>query len=77
MPAEPNIWGMARLLHIVAGAAVVSWGFWGANPGWTQWTWLALGGVLLVLGLIGYSPIHMRLPNKSEKPIEKAPEKVS
>ncbi|HEV2197059.1 MAG TPA: hypothetical protein VGR55_15855 [Candidatus Acidoferrum sp.] len=34
------------------------WGLWGADPGWTQWLWLALGGAILVFGLIGYSPIH-------------------
>ena len=45
MAAEPNIAGMARLLYIVAGAAVASWGLWGADQGWTQWTWLVLGGV--------------------------------
>lgn len=67
MPAEQNIRGMARLLYIVVGAAVASWGLWGADPGWTQWTWLALGGVVLVLGLIGFSPIHAWLLNKTQK----------
>ena len=50
MAAEPNVAGMARLLYIVAGAALASWGLWGADQGWTQWAWLALGGALLVLG---------------------------
>jgi hypothetical protein len=67
MAAEPNIMGMARLLYLVAGAAVASWGLWGADPGWTQWTWLALGGGLLVLGLIGYSPLHAWFASKHEK----------
>jgi Inner membrane protein YgaP-like, transmembrane domain len=58
MAAEPNITGMARLLYIVAGVGVASWGLWGAAPGWTQVTWLVLGGVVLVLGLIGFSPLH-------------------
>jgi len=64
MAAEPNVTGMARLLHLVAGAAVASWGLWGADQGWTQWAWLALGGVLLVLGAIGYSPLHALLAKK-------------
>ncbi len=51
MPAESNIAGMARLLYLLAGAAVVSWGLWGADQGWTQWSWLVLGGVLLVLAI--------------------------
>ena len=64
MAAEPNVTGMARLLYLVAGAAVASWGLWGADQGWTQWAWLALGGVLLVLGAIGYSPLHALLAKK-------------
>jgi hypothetical protein len=67
MAAEPNVVGVARLLYVVAGAALVSWGLWGADQGWTQWTWLALGGALLVLGVIGYSPLHALLARKHEK----------
>ena len=67
MAAEPNVSGMARLLYVVAGAAMASWGLWGADPGWTQWSWLALGGALLVLGAIGYSPLHSWFANKREK----------
>jgi len=67
MAAEPNVTGMARLFYVVAGAAVVSWGLWGADSGWTQWSWLVLGGVLLVLGLIGYSPLHALLAKKQSK----------
>jgi hypothetical protein len=67
MPAEPNVTGMARLLYVVAGAAVAAWGIWGASAGWTQWTWLTLGGIVMVLGLIGYSPIHSVLLNKTPK----------
>jgi hypothetical protein len=46
---------------------VASWGLWGADPGWTQWAWLALGGTLLVLGLIGYSPLHAWFAKKHQK----------
>jgi len=67
MPAEPNVTGMARLLHLVAGAAVASWGLWGAEQGWTQWAWLLLGGALLVLGLIGYSPMHALFVSRHPK----------
>jgi hypothetical protein len=67
MAAEPNVVGVARLLYVVAGAALVSWGLWGADQGWSQWTWLALGGALLVLGVIGYSPLHALLARKHEK----------
>ena len=67
MAAEPNIAGMARLLYTLLGAALASWGLWGADQGWTQWTWLALGGVILALGLIGYSPLHAWLQKKAPK----------
>ena len=69
MAAEPNVTGVARLLYIAAGAAVASWGLWGADQGWTQWSWLVLGGALLVLGLIGYSPLHALLAKKNQKAI--------
>ena len=67
MAAEPNISGIVRLLYVIAGAGVASWGLWGADPGWTQWIWLVLGGCVLVLGLIGFSPIHAILANKESK----------
>ena len=67
MAAEPNVAGVARLLYLVVGAAVASWGLWGADQGWTQWTWLVLAGALLVCGLIGYSPLHAFLPKRNEK----------
>jgi len=67
MAAEPNVAGMARLLYVVAGAGMASWGLWGADQGWTQWTWLALGGALLVFGMIGYSPLHVLLAKTNQK----------
>jgi hypothetical protein len=69
MAAEPNVAGMARILYLVAGAATAGWGLWGADQGWTQWTWLALGGVMMVLGVIGYSPLHALLAKKGSKAI--------
>jgi hypothetical protein len=67
MSAEPNAAGIARLLYIAAGAAIASWGLWGADPGWMQWTWLAIGGLLLVFGFIGYSPVHAFIPKKTRE----------
>jgi hypothetical protein len=67
MAAESNVAGIARLIYVVAGAVFASWGLWGADAGWTQWSWLALGGLLSVLGLIGYSPVHALLANKTPK----------
>jgi hypothetical protein len=69
MAAQPNVAGVARLLYLVGGAAVASWGLWGADQGWTQRTWLGLGGALLVLGLIGYSPLHAWFAKKNQKAI--------
>jgi hypothetical protein len=67
MAAEPNVSGMVRLSYMVAGAAMASWGLWGADQGWTRWTWLAVGGALLVLGIIGYSPLHALIIKKQQK----------
>ena len=67
MAAEPNVVGVARLLYLVAGAALASWGLWGADQGWTQWAWLIAGGILVILGLIGYSPLHSWFAKKNQK----------
>jgi hypothetical protein len=64
MAAEPNIAGMARLLYIVTGVGLASWGLWGADAGWAQWMWLVVGGSVLTLGLIGFSPLHAMLAKK-------------
>jgi hypothetical protein len=67
MAAEPNVAGIARLLYVVAGAGLASWGLWGAGPGWTRWAWLLFGGVTLVLGIIGFSPLHAWLRTNDQK----------
>ena len=67
MAAQPNVAGMARLLYVVAGAGLASWGLWGANQGWTRWAWLLFGGIVLVLGMIGYSPLHAWIQTKDRK----------
>lgn len=67
MAAQPNVAGMARLLYVVAGAGLAGWGLWGADQGWTQWAWMSLGGVVLVLGVIGYSPLHALFGAKDQK----------
>jgi hypothetical protein len=67
MAAQPNIAGMVRLLYVVGGAGLASWGLWGADQGWTQWVWLLFGGVVLVFGMIGYSPLHVWLRTKDQK----------
>jgi hypothetical protein len=67
MPAESNVSGAPRALYLIGGIAFSIWGLWGADQGWTQWTRLAVGGLLLVLGLIGYSPVHSILAKKNQK----------
>ncbi|HWF12260.1 MAG TPA: YgaP-like transmembrane domain [Candidatus Acidoferrales bacterium] len=67
MLAETNVSGTARALYLVIGAAFAIWGLWGADQGWTQWIWLTLGGLLLVLGIIGYSPVHSILAKNHQK----------
>jgi hypothetical protein len=67
MAAQPNVSGIARLLYVATGAALVAWGLWGADQGWTQWVWLLLGGTVLVFGMIGYSPLHALFGTKDQK----------
>jgi hypothetical protein len=67
MAAHPNVAGVARLAYVIAGVGAASWGLWGADQGWTQWAWLELGGVALVLGIIGYSPLHAWIGTKDQK----------
>jgi hypothetical protein len=67
MAAQPNVAGMARLLYVLAGAGLAGWGLWGTDQGWTRWALLLLGGAALVLGMIGYSPLHAWLQTKDRK----------
>lgn len=67
MATESNIAGVARLLYLVVGSGVASWGLWGADQGWTQWAWLAFAGAILVCGIIGYSPVNAFLPHRNQK----------
>jgi Protein of unknown function (DUF2892) len=67
MPAEANVSGAPRALYLVAGVAFSIWGLWGADQGWTQWAWMGVGGLLIVLGIIGYSPVHSILMKKDQK----------
>lgn len=67
MAAQPNVGGIARLLYVAAGAGLAGWGLWGADQGWTRVAWLLLGGTVLVLGLIGYSPLHAWVHTKDQK----------
>ena len=67
MSAQPNAGGLARSFYVLAGASLAGWGLWGADRGWTQWVWLALGGMLAVLGIIGYSPLHAWFGAKNSK----------
>jgi Protein of unknown function (DUF2892) len=67
MAAQPNVAGIARLLYIAAGMGMASWGLWGADQGWTRSAWLLLGGIVLVLGMIGYSPLHAWLQPRDGK----------
>jgi hypothetical protein len=67
MAAQTNIAGMARLLYVAGGAGAAIWGLWGADGGWPRGAWLILGGAALVLGIIGYSPLHALFEVKNQK----------
>jgi len=73
MAAQPNATAVARLLYFVSGVAAVGWALWGSAHSWIQWLWLALGGVAVVLGLIGFSPLHALFGSGREITREKTP----
>jgi hypothetical protein len=66
MAAEPNIGAMPRLLDLLAGVGAARWGLWEADSGGPRWAWLALGGTLLIYGLIGSSPLNFLRPKKQK-----------
>lgn len=66
MAAEPNIGVMPRLLDLLAGVGAARWGLWEADSGGPRWAWLALGGALLVFGLIGSPRLNVLLPKKQK-----------
>jgi hypothetical protein len=67
MAAEPNVVGVARLLYLMGGADVASWGLWGTGQGWAQRSWLGLGGAQLFLRVIGNPPLNAWLAKKHQK----------
>jgi hypothetical protein len=67
MAAQLNVAGIVPPLYLPAGAAAARWGLWRAGQGWTQLSWLALGGALLVLGVNSYSALRAPLTNKHQK----------
>jgi len=54
MAALPNLGGKARAGYVFAGVVLASWGFFGAEAGWTRILSAVAGGVLIVEGLIGF-----------------------
>ena len=50
----PNLGGMARVGYVLAGVALAGWGLFGANAVWVKILSLALGGALIVEGLVGF-----------------------
>jgi hypothetical protein len=56
MPLLPNLNGKLRGASFIAGAACVIWGLYWADASWARITWLAAGGALCVMGIIGFCP---------------------
>ena len=54
MAAQPNLPNVASFGYAVAGAGLIAWGFFGVDHGWAMYALGALGGVLLIEGIIGY-----------------------
>ncbi len=54
MAALPNLGGKARAGYVLTGVVLASWGFFGAEAGWTRILSAVAGGALIVEGLIGF-----------------------
>ena len=54
MALQPNLHGMLRFGYVVAGLAMMGWGFFGASSGFGHYFWPILGAFVLVEGLIGF-----------------------
>jgi sulfite exporter TauE/SafE len=53
---KSNVGGIDRILRIVAGAALLVWGFVLSSP---PVMWTAIGAVPLLTGLIGWCPVYL------------------
>lgn len=61
MAAGTNLSGGLRFFYIVVGAALMAWGFYGTNGGWTRYTLSIFGALILLFGLIAFCPIRKML----------------
>ncbi len=57
MALLPNLNGKLRAAYLIVGIAFACWGLYGADASWARITWLAVGGLLVVFGVIGYCPL--------------------
>jgi hypothetical protein len=57
MALMPNLNGKLRLVYFILGLISGGWGLSGADANWTRITWLALGAVLILFGVIGFCPL--------------------
>ncbi len=67
MPAESNVSGMARVFYIAAGLHCPAGAYGARTRAGRNGRGCSLGGVLLTLGLIGYSPVHALIVQKQQK----------
>ncbi len=50
----PNLGGGARIVYVLAGVGLATWGLFGAESGWGRMASAIGGGALIVEGLIGF-----------------------
>jgi hypothetical protein len=57
MASQPNLNGGARFGYVVAGLAMMGWGFFYADPGFAHYAWPIVGAAVLIAGIIGFCPL--------------------
>jgi hypothetical protein len=57
MAVQPNLNGMPRFGYVVAGLAMMAWGFFYADQGFPHYAWPIVGASVLIAGIIGFCPV--------------------
>jgi hypothetical protein len=70
MAIQPNLNGVLRFVYVVAGLAMMAWGFFYSDQGFGHYAWPILGASVLLAGIIGYCPLMAMLGLGVKKRLE-------
>ena len=67
MALQPNLHGIPRFGYVVAGLAMMLWGFFFADPGVGHYFWPIAGAVVLIEGIVGFCVLRQMLGLSGKK----------